>query len=314
MPRYPNPDRSAPPAARPLAWHTFEVRSVAAKLGTDPNVGLSHAAARARRERYGDNRIAGLGWKSRLTSALACRVSGRSLALVAAAAVAAALGASVEALCLIGVEALSQFLFRESTRRTGPSMHSPTCRVQREGRRQELLPEQLVPGDVVFITVGETIPADLRLMAARNLAVDESRLTGRARPSAKGIAPARPDADLMDMTSMVWMGTRVVRGEGTGLVVATGLHTAWSRLGTLQQNPAAWLLASPGLRRGSPGETVAFLLLGGLTVGLAGWLGHLSWLRLGGCAAALLAAAAIWQWPLGPVGGGRSTFPPPPTS
>lgn len=288
-------------SVRPLAWHAFDVKSVAAKLGTDPTVGLNDAAARARRERYGPNRPfpVSRGFRSRVVCG---RLSnGRTLIMAAAILTALAAGAFPEAFCLAMVEMVSQGIFWGMDRlRHRASPADTFCRVRRDSQLRDMDPVQLVPGDVVIIGPGEIIPADLRLVAAYNLATDETPLTGSALPMKKNTAPVASGVDLPGMTSMGWMGTRVVQGEGAGLVVATGAHTEWARQcnhdGRLPYRADAH---GPG-HRGSARQTVVFLVTGGLIVWLTGWYGQLSWIHGRWCLGALLAAAGAWQWPFRP--------------
>ncbi|MBI9085796.1 MAG: cation-transporting P-type ATPase [Desulfobacterales bacterium] len=286
---------------RPLAWHAFDVKSVAAKLGTDPSVGLNDAVARARRERYGQNHSfpVGRGVRTRV----ACRqlLNGRTLTMTAAILAALAAGAFSEAFCLVVVEMVSQGIFLGMDRlRSGSSLTGALCRVRRDSQFRSMDPVQLVPGDVVIIGPGEIIPADLRLMEACDLTVDETPLSGSAEPVGKYTVPVASGADFPEMTSMGWMGTRVIQGKGAGLVVATGAHTEWARR-CKKDGPLPNRTDIRGLvHRGSARQTVVFLVAGGLIVWLAGWHWQLSWIHRIWCLAALLAAAGAWQWPFRP--------------
>ncbi|QUR69774.1 HAD-IC family P-type ATPase [Mycobacterium spongiae] len=110
------------------------------------------------------------------------------------------------------------------------NMLSLEAQVRRDGHWVTVDAETLVPGDVVRISSGDRIPADMRLLDASNLRVEESALTGESVPAAKSTLRVHPDAGLGDRTSMVYSGTIVAAGTGIGVVTATGTDTEIGRI------------------------------------------------------------------------------------
>ena len=107
------------------------------------------------------------------------------------------------------------------------SLVSPHARVERDGTVHEIDAELVVPGDVVLLESGASVPADLRLMATHNLALDESLLTGESLPVPKDAqAVLGADAPLSERVNMACAGSIVASGRGRGVAVATGLQTA----------------------------------------------------------------------------------------
>ncbi len=109
-------------------------------------------------------------------------------------------------------------------------MLSPQARVRRDGRWQEVAADQLVPGDMVRLRSGDRVPADLRLLEAINLRIEESALTGESVPSEKQIDPVDGDAGIGDRSCMAYSGTMVAAGRGVGVVTATGGATEIGRI------------------------------------------------------------------------------------
>jgi magnesium-transporting ATPase (P-type) len=105
--------------------------------------------------------------------------------------------------------------------------------VLRDGRRLTVPAESLVAGDVVLAEAGDRIPADLRLLRATGLRIEEAVLTGEAAASDKSVEPVEPDAALGDRASMAYSGTMVASGQGAGLVVATGAATELGRISAM---------------------------------------------------------------------------------
>lgn len=112
-------------------------------------------------------------------------------------------------------------------------MLAPTSTTIRDGIDKTLPSSLLVPGDIVYLKDGEKVPADIRLLEAKNLQIQEDILTGEASPIEKSVDPVSPDASLGDRTSMAYSGTIVTRGKGYGVVVATGKWTELGKIGTL---------------------------------------------------------------------------------
>ncbi len=91
--------------------------------------------------------------------------------------------------------------------------------------------EELVPGDIVRLSAGDMIPADLRLLSAKDLFINQSALTGEAMPCEKFAQPSHePDADPFDASNLCFMGSSVVSGFGTGVIVHTGSKTFFGQL------------------------------------------------------------------------------------
>ncbi|EJD46936.1 calcium-transporting P [Auricularia subglabra TFB-10046 SS5] len=110
------------------------------------------------------------------------------------------------------------------------------CHLVRDGRPAHLLANELVPGDIVNFSVGDRIPADVRLLEAVDLEVDESSLTGETRAVAKNTdALVPPNVGLADRTCIAYMGTLVRNGRGTGLVVSTGSQTEFGVIFAMMQ-------------------------------------------------------------------------------
>ena len=109
---------------------------------------------------------------------------------------------------------------------------SPTARVVRGGREWEIDSDDVVPGDVVVLESGARVPADLRLVSATALQIDESMLTGESLAATKGTAAADEDASVGDRTCMAYTGSTVSAGRARGLVVATGPATELGKIST----------------------------------------------------------------------------------
>lgn len=115
-------------------------------------------------------------------------------------------------------------------------MASPTVRVQRDGKLEEIDAKYLVPGDIIFLDAGSKVPADARLIESANLRVEEASLTGESEPVDKIIKSLEEDnITLGDRTNMVYMGTTVVFGRGKAVVVQTGMDTELGRIAELIQ-------------------------------------------------------------------------------
>lgn len=93
--------------------------------------------------------------------------------------------------------------------------------VVREGQTLRIPSRDLVPGDIVLLTSGDKVPADLRLVKVRNLQVDESALTGESVPVEKSVKPLAEDTPLAERINMSYAGSFVTFGQGTGIVIAT---------------------------------------------------------------------------------------------
>jgi len=109
-------------------------------------------------------------------------------------------------------------------------MLAPKTSVLRDGERRTIDSAGVVPGDIVILEAGEKVPADMRLVEATGLRVEEAILTGESVPASKGLRPVPADAPLGDRASMVFSGTLIAAGAGRGVVVATGASTEVGRI------------------------------------------------------------------------------------
>ncbi len=119
------------------------------------------------------------------------------------------------------------------------SMIHTTTEVLRDGERVEVDATEITSGDVVLLTSGDVVPADLRLMNSRDLSVDESALTGESLPVTKQPhAAVAPSAGLGDRPTMAFAGTMINSGRGRGVVTAIGAHTVVGALAGQLEAPS----------------------------------------------------------------------------
>lgn len=105
----------------------------------------------------------------------------------------------------------------------------------RGGERRHLPAAELVPGDLVVLAEGDTVPADARVIASVALQTADGTLTGESLPVAKELAPIVGEASLGDRHNMVWSGTAATYGAGRAVVTATGMQTDGAFAGLLGQ-------------------------------------------------------------------------------
>jgi Mg2+-importing ATPase len=197
-------------------------------LGAEPG-GLSSAEVATRLARDGPNELrrAGRTWLAILATQLKSPLLGL---LVVAATVSVAVGERVDGGIILGIMALSVGLafFNESrSERTLALLREQTGRratVLRDGTSREIAAVGLVSGDICLLQIGDVVPADLRLLEADELTVDESTLTGEAYPAHKRVDPTDDPAGSVH-GNCAYMGTIVRSGRGLGLVAATGAAT-----------------------------------------------------------------------------------------
>ena len=220
-------------------WHILPENEVFEKLQTSPE-GLSAAEAAQRLAEQGANEIQEAKPVGRLTIFLRQFTSLIVWLLVIAAVVAAALGEIVDACAILAIVVLNGIIGFYQEHKAEQSiaalrkMTAPLARVRRNGKSLMLPASQVVPGDVLEVESGDVVAADARLVKSASLRCVESALTGESEPTNKHSA-ALSDADLPlgDRSNMIFKGTSVAAGQGTAMVVATGMKTELGRIADL---------------------------------------------------------------------------------
>ena len=100
-----------------------------------------------------------------------------------------------------------------------------TCKVKRDDKIIVINTKELVPGDIIYLESGETVPADIRILSCESLKVDESALTGESVPVQKNSEVLKNNLILQEQKNMLFLGTSITNGKCTGIVVSTGKNT-----------------------------------------------------------------------------------------
>ncbi|HEX6945222.1 MAG TPA: HAD-IC family P-type ATPase, partial [Casimicrobiaceae bacterium] len=226
--------------------HAREAGEVLSGLCTDRRLGIDEDEARARLARYGPNALPQappLPWWRKLAAQF---TSPLVLLLFVAAAVSIGVwamedhpGVPVEALTILAIVVLNGLLGYVQEARAERSvaglqaMSAATAVILRAGVRRAIPAEQVVPGDLVVLEEGMTVPADARIIEAVALRTTEAALTGESVPIEKQPSPVPADTDLAERHSMVHAGTAVAAGHGIAVVTGTGGTTEFGRIAGL---------------------------------------------------------------------------------
>jgi magnesium-transporting ATPase (P-type) len=201
--------------------------------------GLEAAEAEARLARHGPNRLPEAQGPGPLRRFLRQFNDVLIYVLLAAAALSLALGHALDASVILAVVVLNAVIGFVQEGKAARAMDAirgmidPSAMVLRDGRRLRVPAVEIVPGDIVLLEAGDRVPADLRLLRARSLRIEEAALTGESVPVEKGIEAAPASAALAERSSMAWSGTLVAAGSGAGVAVATGAATELGRISTM---------------------------------------------------------------------------------
>jgi magnesium-transporting ATPase (P-type) len=217
------------------SWHALAADDVLQRLDSSTR-GLAAEAVAARQAQYGRNELPTHRPPTLLAILLHQFLSPLIYILLAAAVVSVLLDDWVDAGFILVVVALNAGLgtFQEWRAERSASalqmMLKVQAHVRRAGRDRRLAADELVPGDIVLLESGNTVPADLRLLRVVHLTVDESFLTGESVPVEKQVEPVVSGVMVNDRTCMTFAGATVTSGRAEGVVVATGMRTEVGRI------------------------------------------------------------------------------------
>jgi len=235
----PTPESAGPVAEAATPWHAERAEAVVELLRSDAERGLSFREAEKRMELYGPNRIEAVRKERWYRILIRQFTDVLILILLVASGISFAIGELGDAVTILAIVLLNGILgfvqeFKaERAIEALQKMLSPQCKVVRDGKRRRIDASRLVPGDIVLLEIGDRVPADLRLLEAVNLKVDESALTGESVPVTKERSTVPEAAPLAERRNMVWMGTTVTNGYARGVVVATGMATEFGKIARL---------------------------------------------------------------------------------
>src|SRR5512144_586113 len=230
------------------AAHCQPAQAVVAALGSDLARGLSRTEARIRLERHGPNRLKSapetLWWRRLLEQfqnflviiLLVATVISMVEWLLQEPRETALPYEAIVILLIVVLNALLSYLQEsraERSVRALMALAAPESTVVRDGERQRIPAEQIVPGDIIMVEAGDRIPADARLIENANLHTDEAPLTGESMPVTKETAPLDGDVGIGDRRNMLFSSTIATYGRGRAVVIATGMDTEVGRIAGL---------------------------------------------------------------------------------
>ncbi|MDY0382877.1 MAG: magnesium-translocating P-type ATPase [Atribacterota bacterium] len=194
--------------------------------------GLSEQEARVRAQKHGLNEIKAKERRTGLEILLSQFTNSLVIILIIASIIAYFLGEKIESLVITSIVILNaivgflQEYHAERALRALKKYLINRANVMREGKLVTIDVKEIVPGDIVYLNIGDMIPADIRLIKSEELNTDESSLTGESLPVLKSSAPLEQDFHLpQDLNNIAFMGTSVAGGSGYGVVIGTGKDT-----------------------------------------------------------------------------------------
>jgi len=223
----------------PDYWNMSENQLIA-ELHTSIEEGLTLKEVAHRKGIYGKNAIPEKDRRTWLEILLSQFNNAFLFILVAASVIALFMGDTTEALTIIAILIISTLLGYYQEMKSEHSLSvlkkylSHKAVVIREGKREEINAEDLVPGDVVLLEIGNIVPADIRLIECETLRVNESALTGESKEIEKHATPLNiANPAVHELSNYALMGTTVAYGTAKGIVVTTGTNTHFGRIATL---------------------------------------------------------------------------------
>ncbi len=217
-------------------WHSMETGKVLETQNSDKKKGLSDNEVKERTEKYGRNEIPKGKQRSWFVRLIMQFHNVLIYILMVAAVITAIMDHWVDTwviLAVVVINALIGFIQEGKAEKALESirqMLSLEAVVIRDGKKQTIGSEELVPGDIVLLKSGDKVPADIRLVQAKDFRVEESPLTGESTAVEKDTEPVDESAIIGDQLSMAFSGTVVVYGKATGVVVRTAADTEIGRI------------------------------------------------------------------------------------
>jgi magnesium-transporting ATPase (P-type) len=219
-----------------LAWHTEPADDVLHKLQSNPQ-GLTQHESRERLERFGPNQLPEKGPTPLWIIFFRQFISPLIYILVGAAIVSMVIGDFKDAIFIGIVLLINAGIGTYQEGQAEKSSHALRkllrmhAQVQRDGEVREIMADEIVPGDIVWLESGNRVAADIRLLSSQGLEIDESLLTGESIAVAKVADSSLPrNAPLAEQLNMGFAGSMVTRGRAKGVVVGTGLNTQVGQL------------------------------------------------------------------------------------
>ncbi|KAH6882064.1 hypothetical protein J4E91_008252 [Alternaria rosae] len=218
------------PLSKPA--HALPWKDVVTEIKCNDEDGLTTAEAKSRHEKYGNNDLGDDGGVSPGKILLRQVANAMTLILIAAMAVSFAIqswieGGVVTAIILLNVViGFVQEFNAEKTMDSLRSLSSPTATAARDGKTVTVPTIEVVPGDLIELKTGDTVPADIRIIEALNFETDEALLTGESLPVNKdGDAVFDEDTGPGDRLNVAYSSSTVTKGRARGVVFATGMYT-----------------------------------------------------------------------------------------
>lgn len=226
----------------PIHWYQQNSGAVLQQLGTEAAQGLSRAEVNYRLVEYGPNEL------SEKRTESPWHILGEQLTdtmvviLIVAAVLSLLLGDYTDAIAILAIVVFNAFLGFKQNYQAQQAIAAlqklavPTVKVCRDRTVVEISATQLVPGDILLLEAGNSVPADARLIESANLRIQEASLTGESEPAEKiSQALGQEDLALGDRQNMVYMGTAVTYGRGVAVVTETGMRSELGQIATAIQ-------------------------------------------------------------------------------
>jgi Ca2+-transporting ATPase len=225
-----------------MSFYNQNIDDIIAQLNANTKLGLDEKAIQLARNKYGTNVLKASRSRNVLKMLFAQFTSPLVLILIVASLVSFFLGEERDGVILLIIVVLNALIGfyqewkAENILASLKTLVANKCIVIREGNTIEIFADDLVPGDLVKLSEGDGIPADIRLIDSKDFSTNEFILTGESLPSNKDyLFTADKTLTIADIKNCIFMGTTVARGEAMGIVYATGIQTEIGKISTSSQ-------------------------------------------------------------------------------
>ena len=227
-------------------WHSKPIEEILKELHVDPSQGLTEEDAKVRLEKSGANKLLGNKKKSIIVLFISQLKDWLIYVLFVAVIITLVMHEFADVIIISLVIIINATLGMIQELKAGKAIEAlqklsyPKAIALRNGNNTNIDSEKIVPGDILILTAGQIIAADIRLIETADLQIEESALTGESVPSGKdaSIILNDPGTPLGDRRNSAFMSTIVTTGRGVGVVVCTGMNTEVGRIANLIKNEA----------------------------------------------------------------------------